>query len=78
MLATWHICSENGVLMMALRFFFSLFLCAVPLAELARFIIGGLDGLLLQFISDRDTNRARRHLDHLIKAVITLAEGADV
>ncbi len=52
--------------------------CAIPLAELARFIIGGLDGLLLQFISDRDTNRARRHLDHLIKAVITLAEGADV
>jgi AcrR family transcriptional regulator len=53
-------------------------MCAVPLAELARFIIGGLDGLLLQFISDHDTNRARRHLDHLIKAVITLAEGADV
>jgi AcrR family transcriptional regulator len=51
--------------------------CAVPLAELARFIIGGLDGLLLQFISDRDTNRARRHLDHLIKAVIILADGAD-
>lgn len=50
--------------------------CAVPLAELARFIIGGLDGLLLQFISDRDTDRARRHLDHLIKAVITLADGA--
>jgi AcrR family transcriptional regulator len=53
-------------------------MCAVPLAELARFIIGGLDGLLLQFISDRDTNRARRHLDHLIKAVITLADGADL
>lgn len=52
--------------------------CAVPLAELARFIIGGLDGLLLQFISDRDTNRARRHLDHLIKAVLTLADGAEL
>lgn len=46
---------------------------AIPRAELARFIISGVDGLTLQFISDRDTHRARRDLDHLIAAVITLA-----
>jgi AcrR family transcriptional regulator len=48
--------------------------CAIPFAELARFVIGGLDGLILQFISDRDIARARRDLDHLIRAVIALAE----
>ena len=49
--------------------------CAVTFSELARFVIGGLDGLMLQFISDRDTQRAQRDLDHLIAAVITLAAG---
>jgi AcrR family transcriptional regulator len=48
---------------------------AVPFADLARFIIGGLDGIILQFISDRDRERARRDLDHLIAAIIGLAEG---
>jgi len=46
---------------------------AIPHAELARFIISEVDGLTLQFISDRDTYRARRGLDHLIAAVIMLA-----
>jgi AcrR family transcriptional regulator len=50
--------------------------CALPLAELARFTVGGIDGLILQFISDRDTARARLDLTHLINAVIALAEGA--
>jgi AcrR family transcriptional regulator len=49
--------------------------CAIPVSELARFIIGGVDGLILQFISDRDTARARRDLDHLLAATIALAEG---
>ena len=48
--------------------------CTVPFAELARFVIAGLDGLILQFISDRDTVRAHRDLDHLISAVIALAQ----
>jgi AcrR family transcriptional regulator len=43
--------------------------CAVSFAELARFVIAGLDGLILQFVSDRDTVRARRDLDNLIFAV---------
>jgi AcrR family transcriptional regulator len=49
--------------------------CSIPFSDLARFAIGGLDGLILQFISDRDTVRARHDLSHLIDAVITLAEG---
>src|SRR5258708_1588539 len=49
--------------------------CAIPVSDLARFIISGVDGLILQFISDRDTARARRDLDHLLAAVIALAEG---
>ncbi|HLZ62885.1 MAG TPA: TetR/AcrR family transcriptional regulator [Ktedonosporobacter sp.] len=49
--------------------------CATPFPTLARFIIGGLDGLILQFISDRDTARARSDLDYLIKSVIALVEG---
>ncbi len=50
--------------------------CAISFAELARFVIAGLDGLILQFISNgRDTVQAHRDLDHLIHAVIALAEG---
>jgi AcrR family transcriptional regulator len=48
---------------------------AVPFAALARFVIAGLDGLILQFISDRDPERARSDLDHLIAATIALVEG---
>ena len=48
--------------------------CSIPFSDLARFAIGGLDGLILQFISDRDPERARHDLRHLIDAVITLAE----
>jgi AcrR family transcriptional regulator len=50
--------------------------CAVPFDRLARFVIGGLDGLILQFISDRDRDRARRDLRAFSAAVIALAEGA--
>lgn len=49
--------------------------CALPYHELARFIVGGLDGLILQFISDRDPERVQRELKLLIAAVISLAEG---
>ncbi len=49
--------------------------CALPFADMARFVVGGLDGLILQFISDRDSERTRRSVDHLIQAVIALAEG---
>jgi AcrR family transcriptional regulator len=48
---------------------------ALPLADLARFVVGGLDGMILQFVSDHDLNRARHDLEHLIQAIIALAEG---
>jgi AcrR family transcriptional regulator len=50
--------------------------CAIPFDVLARVIVAGLDGLILQFISDRTTARARRDLEALIAAVTALAEGA--
>lgn len=46
----------------------------IPLAEVARFVVAGIDGLILQFISDRDTLRARRDLNHLISATLMLIE----
>lgn len=50
--------------------------CAVPYDALARFIVGGLDGLILQFVSDQNSDRARYDLELLIAAVVVLAEGA--
>ena len=47
---------------------------AIPFTELARFIVGGIDGLILQFISDHNSARARRDLDNLVSAVIALAQ----
>ena len=49
--------------------------CAVSFSELARYLIAGLDGLMLQFMSDRNAQRAQRDLDHLIASLIMLAEG---
>lgn len=48
---------------------------ALPFVELARFIVAGLDGLILQFISKRDSVRARRDLENLVAAVLALAQG---
>lgn len=48
---------------------------AVPSDALARFIVGGLDGMILQFISDRDVERARLDLRRLIAAAQALARG---
>lgn len=48
---------------------------AVPLPELARFVVSGIDGLILQFISAPDPARARRDLANLANAVSALATG---
>jgi AcrR family transcriptional regulator len=48
---------------------------AIPFDALARFIVGGLDGIILQFVSDRDPARARGDVEYLIQSVIALAEG---
>jgi AcrR family transcriptional regulator len=49
--------------------------CALPYDAVARFVVGGLDGLILQFISDRDTSRARRDLESLNAAIVALVDG---
>jgi AcrR family transcriptional regulator len=49
-----------------------------PLDSLARFVVGGIDGMILQFISDQDSERARKDLDQLTAAVLALAVGAAV
>lgn len=46
--------------------------CALSFEELAHFIIAGIDGLTLQFLAHRDTERARRGLQHLIAATLAL------
>jgi AcrR family transcriptional regulator len=51
---------------------------AEPPDALARFIVGGLDGLILQFISDHDVARAHGDLRRLIAAALALARGASV
>lgn len=43
---------------------------------LARFIVGGLDGLILQFVANRDLTRARHDLRRVIAATLALALGA--
>lgn len=43
---------------------------------LARFIVGGLDGLILQHISDPDSERARRDLRRLVTATLALAQSS--
>jgi AcrR family transcriptional regulator len=48
---------------------------AIPSDALARFIVGGLDGMILQFVSDRDIERARLDLRRLIVAAQALARG---
>ena len=45
----------------------------IPYDALARFVVGGLDGMILQFVSDRDSERAHTDLEHLTTAVLALA-----
>lgn len=49
--------------------------CLLPYADLARFIIIGIDGLILQFLADRDSARAAHDLTFFISAILTLAYG---
>ncbi len=49
---------------------------ALPLPDLARFVVAGIDGLILQFVSAPDPARARRDLENIIQAVLRLAEGS--
>ena len=46
--------------------------CPMPLPDLARFIIAGIDGLILQYLSNRDTERAMHDLLYLVTATVAL------
>jgi AcrR family transcriptional regulator len=47
--------------------------CAVPFDRLARVVLAGVDGLILQYVSDPDPERARADLDDVIDMVIAHA-----
>jgi AcrR family transcriptional regulator len=50
---------------------------AVPVRDLARFVVAGLDGLILQHLSDPDVRRSRRQVRHLVRAAVQLAGLSD-
>jgi AcrR family transcriptional regulator len=50
---------------------------AVPARDLARFVVAGLDGLILQHLSDPDVRRSRRQVRHLVRAAVQLAGISD-
>ncbi|GAB2846213.1 hypothetical protein GCM10027277_13120 [Pseudoduganella ginsengisoli] len=49
---------------------------APHLADLARFVVAGMDGLILQYLVDPDEARSERGLNQLIKATQALADSA--
>ncbi|MXN73151.1 TetR family transcriptional regulator [Burkholderia sp. 4701] len=44
----------------------------IDLAELARFVVAGMDGLIIQYLADPDDERANRGLQNLIAATLAL------
>ena len=48
---------------------------AVPFRQLARFLVAGLDGLILQHLTDPDPERSRAEVELLVAATRTLAAG---
>jgi len=50
--------------------------CAVPFDTLARVLVAGIDGLILQYVCDPDMTRARGDLEAVTEMVISLASPA--
>jgi AcrR family transcriptional regulator len=50
--------------------------CAVPFDTLARVLVAGVDGLILQYVCDPDMTRARADLQAVTEMVISLASPA--
>ena len=50
--------------------------CAVPFDTLARVLVAGIDGLILQYVCDPDMTRAREDLQAVIEMVVSLASPA--
>ena len=48
--------------------------CGVPFARLARVLVAGVDGLVLQHVRDPDPSRSREDLDAVIEMLIGLAD----
>jgi AcrR family transcriptional regulator len=48
--------------------------CAIGFDALARILVAALDGLILQYVSDPDDNRAGDDLEHVITGAIALAD----
>ena len=48
--------------------------CAVPFEQLARLIVAGLDGLILQHLCDPDDRRSAQDLEALINMAVSLAD----
>lgn len=49
----------------------------IPVDQLARSVIASLDGITLNWLTSRDTEAARRHIDLLAKAFATMADTPD-
>jgi AcrR family transcriptional regulator len=47
--------------------------CAAPFAQLARVLVAGVDGLILQHVSDPDESRSRGDLEAMIEMLVSLA-----
>lgn len=47
--------------------------CAVPYGRLARVIVAGLDGLILQYVCDPDESRSREDVEAMVDMVVALA-----
>ena len=47
--------------------------CAVPFGRLARVIVAGLDGLILQYVCDPDESRSRADVEAMVDMVVALA-----
>ena len=47
--------------------------CAVPFDTLARVLVGGVRGLVLQYLSDHDRARSQRDLQALTQMLVNLA-----
>ncbi len=50
--------------------------CAVPFDTLARVLVAGVDGLILQYVCDPDATRSREDLQAVIEMVVGLASPA--
>lgn len=48
--------------------------CAVPFARLARVMVAGIDGLILQHVCDPDEKRSRANLEAMIAMVLAVAD----